>query len=137
MQLKRHRYRSIKDYWKAGKIHNFGDIWPEHEKEKVHKTDECVEFCRNQAIVENKSLEPLRSRKWELSRVFCNLGWNLTNYKLLYFRFKFEGFLRDTATVPEKSNFTIIYQNNRNLSIRSISKCIDIHGKNRLFLNQM
>ena len=42
MQLKRHRYRSVKNYWKANKIHSSGDIWPEHEKGKVRKTDECI-----------------------------------------------------------------------------------------------
>ena len=47
MQLKRHRYRSVKNYWKASKIHSSGDMQTGHKKGKVRKTDEIiVEFCR-------------------------------------------------------------------------------------------
>ena len=52
--MKRHRYRSVKNYCKASKIHSFGDMRPEHKKREVRKVDEI-----NRLIIKN----PIK--RWE------------------------------------------------------------------------
>ena len=61
--------RAVKNHCKPSKIHSSGDMRPGHGKGRVRKTDECLEFCRNQAIGD-KNENPCKWRWCAVCRGF-------------------------------------------------------------------
>ncbi len=61
--------RTVKNHCKASKIHSSGDMRSGRKKEKVRKTNECVEICRNKAN-RDKNENPCNWRVCAICRGF-------------------------------------------------------------------